>query len=123
MRCPECNRAVQNGECTVHGQVDGKSDLRLKLVIDDGTGSVSSVLNRELSEKLIGKTLDECENIDEKTLIEELNNMLFTRKIIVMGNALSDEFGTNVIAKDADFVDFDTLQEAEKLSSELEDIL
>ena len=122
MRCPECNRSVQNGECTLHGKVDGKPDLRLKLVIDDGTGSVSTVLNRELTEKIIGKTLDECENMDEETLVDELNNILFARKLMIQGNALSDEFGTNVIAKDADFVDFDTMQEAERLSSELEDI-
>jgi replication factor A1 len=123
MRCPECNRAVQNGECTVHGKVEGSSDLRLKLVIDDGTGSVSTVLNRELTEKIIGKTLDECEKIDENALIDELNNSLFAHKLMVQGNALSDDFGTNVIAKDAELVDFDLKEEAEQLSSELEDIL
>jgi replication factor A1 len=123
MRCPECNRALVNGECNVHGTVDGTPDLRLKLVIDDGTGSISTVLNRELTEKIIGKTLDECEKIDESNLIEELNNTLFARKLIVKGNALSDDFGTNVIAKDAMFVDFDVREEAERLSTELEDIL
>lgn len=123
MRCPECNRAVQNGECTIHGKVDGKPDLRLKLVIDDGTGSVSTVLNRELTEKIIGKTLNECEKIDEQILTDELNSILFAHKLMIQGNALSDEFGTNVIAKDADFVDFDPMREAERLSSELEDIL
>jgi len=123
MRCPECNRAIQNGECSIHGQVNEKPDLRLKLVIDDGTGSISTVLNRKITEKIIGKTLDECEKIDENTFIDELNNTLFTRKIIVQGNALSDEFGTNVIAKDADFVDFDISKEAEKLSSEVEELL
>lgn len=123
MRCPECNRAIQNGECSIHGNVDGKPDLRLKLVIDDGTGSISTVLNRALTEKIIGKTLDECEKIDEETLNDELNNNLFARKIMVQGNALSDEFGTNVIAKDADFVEFDLTEEAEKLSSELEELI
>ena len=122
MRCPECNRAIQNGECSIHGKVDEKPDLRLKLVIDDGTGSISTVLNRELTEKIIGKTLDESKKIDENTFIGELNNILFARKIMVQGNALSDEFGTNIIAKDAEFVDFDITKEAEKLSSELEEL-
>jgi replication factor A1 len=122
MRCPECNRAIQNGECSNHGNVDGKPDLRLKLVIDDGTGSTSTVLNRALTEKIIGNTLDECAKIDDDILIDELNNTLFARRIMVQGNALSDEFGTNVIAKDADFVEFDLTEEAEKLSSELEEL-
>ncbi len=123
MRCPECNRAIQNGECSIHGKIDGKSDLRLKLVIDDGTGSVSTVLNRELTEQILRKTLDEFKKIDENALFDELNNALFARKINIQGNALSDEFGTNVIAKDAKFVDFDISEEAEKLSSELEELL
>ena len=122
-RCPECNRAIQNGECSIHGKVDGKSDLRLKLVIDDGTGSISTVLNRELTEQTLGKTLDECKKIDENTLFDELGKSLFARKINIQGNALSDEFGTNVIAKEAKFVDFDISEEAEKLSSELEELL
>ena len=123
MRCPECNRAIQNSECNIHGKVDGIPDLRLKLVIDDGSGSVSTVLNRDITEKILGKTLDECKKIDEESLLDELDRKLFAQRIMVKGNALSDDFGTNVIAKDAEFVDFNISEEAENLSSELEDLL
>ena len=41
-------RTIINNQCNIHGEVDGKSDLRLKLVIDDGTGSISCFLNKEL---------------------------------------------------------------------------
>jgi replication factor A1 len=92
-------------------------------VIDDGSGSVSTVLNRDLTEKILGKTLDECKKINEETLLEELDRKLFAQRIMVKGNALSDDFGTNVIAKDAEFVDFNISEEAENLSSELEDLL
>ena len=54
-RCPQCNRVLQGGTCAVHGAVQGKADVRMKLVIDDGTGSVSAILGRELTEKLLGK--------------------------------------------------------------------
>lgn len=123
MRCTDCNRTLQNGECTIHGKVDGKLDLRLKLVIDDGTGSVSSVLNRDLTERLIGKTLDESKKMDEKKLLDEINKILFAQKISMRGNALGDEFGTSIIAREAKLVDLNIKEEAEKLSQELEGLL
>jgi len=122
-RCPECNRAIENNQCGIHGKVNGKSDLRLKLVIDDGTGSVGSVLNKELTEKLLGKTIEECKKMSEDALVEKINKTLFARKISIQGNALGDEFGTSLIAKNVKFVDFDMDEEAEKLSQEVEELL
>jgi len=123
MRCPNCNRSIKNNECTIHGKVEGKIDLRLKLVIDDGTGSVSTVLNKQLTEKLIGKTLEECKDLDEKEFFNQLNKTLFTKRINLRGNALADKFGTNIIAKDVELVDFDINEEAEKLFKEIEELL
>ncbi|OGS40732.1 MAG: hypothetical protein A3K77_04435, partial [Euryarchaeota archaeon RBG_13_31_8] len=123
MRCPQCNRTLQNNECSVHGKVEGKIDLRLKLVVDDGTGSVSSVLNKELTEKLLGKTLEECKSMDENELLNDINKTLFTQRVSLRGNALGDEFGTNIIAKDVKLVDFDTKDDAEKLIKEIEELL
>ena len=121
-RCPDCNRTLQDGECSIHGKVSGKSDLRLKLVIDDGTGSVSSILNKDITEKLIGKKLEECEKMSEDTLIEDINKKLFAHKISLTGNALGDEFGTSLIAKDAELVNINVSEEAERLSQELEEL-
>jgi replication factor A1 len=123
MRCPVCSRVIQNGECSIHGKVSGKPDLRLKLVLDDGTGSVSSILNRELTEKLLGKTLEECKKMNESVLLDEINKMLFAHKISMRGNALGDEFGTSLIAREAKLVEVDVKEEAERLSQELEDLL
>jgi replication factor A1 len=122
-RCPECNRTFQNGECSIHGKVKGKEDLRLKLVIDDGTGSISSILNKELSEKLLGKTLEECKKMNESDLDEIANKTLFTQTISIQGNALGDDFGTSVIAKDAKLIHINIQEEAERLTNELEDLL
>jgi len=123
MRCPECNRVIQSDICSIHGKVKGISDLRIKLVVDDGYGAVDSILNRELSEKLLGKTFDEC----KKMKIDELNSFIrekvFAKRVVLRGNALSDSFGTSIVAKDVDFVDVDVSVEAEKIISELEDLL
>ncbi len=123
LRCSKCSRTLQNNECSIHGKVDGKIDLRLKLVVDDGTSSVSSVLNKELTEKLLGKTLDECKNIDENELLNIINKTLFAHRISLRGNALADDFGTNIIAKEAKLVDIDIKEEVDKLFKEIEELL
>jgi replication factor A1 len=121
-RCPECNRAMLNSECSIHGKIEGKQDLRVKLVVDDGTGSVNSTLNRELTEILLGKTLEEYKKMDEDSMIEDINKKLFSHRISLQGNALADEFGTTLIARNANLVDYDIKVEADKLSQELEEL-
>jgi len=120
-RCPECNRVLQDGACVVHGAVEGKADVRMKLVIDDGTGSVSAILGKEVTERLLGKTIDDSSN--EDSVVEEMNSMLFGHRISVMGNALGDQFGVTVIVRDAKHADFNIAAEAERLSQELEELL
>jgi len=122
-RCPECNRTLQNKECSIHGKVDGIKDLRLKLVVDDGTGSVGSVLNKELTEKLINLSFEECNKMEENILLDELNKKLFAHKIKIRGNALGDDFGTNMIAKDAEIIEENISEKAKELSSKLEGLL
>jgi len=122
-RCPDCNRVLMNEQCSLHGKVKGVPDLRVKMVVDDGTGAVGSILNRELSEKILGITLDECKKMDNHDLTNEINNKLFARRILLHGNALGDDFGTNIITKDAKLVEMDVEQEAEKLTNELEGLM
>ena len=115
-RCPQCNRVLQQGACSVHGPVEGKTDLRMKLVIDDGAGSVSAILGKDLTEKLLGKTLPESDS-----MVEEMTNILFGHRISLQGNALGDQFGVTIIARDASRVDFNVAAEAERLAQELEE--
>lgn len=124
-RCPECNRVLQDEECKIHGNVPGKSDLRIKIVIDDGTGSVGGIVGRELTEQLLGKPLEELERDmgkrkDESTLVDEIATMLVARRIRVSGNALGDEFGTTIIVKDLKLIDVNIEDEASRLHQELE---
>lgn len=122
MRCPECNRVLQNNECTIHGKIDGKPDLRIKLIVDNGTGAINGVLNQKLSEKLLGKTLEECKKMDDDDLVNEMNKQLFAHRINMKGNALGDNFGTTFIPKEVKLLDVKVEEEAEKLSEDLEDL-
>ena len=123
-RCPECNRLMRNGECRIHGKVKGVADLRLKMVVDDGSAGIGVIANREITEKLIGKTLEECkkivENEGEEKLLEEIKETLLTKKLRLRGNALGDEFGTTLIAKDAEIIEEDIKKGAEELLQLLE---
>ena len=126
-RCPECNRVLQGSDCSIHGTVKGIPDLRIKLVIDDGTGAVSGIINKDSTEKLLGKTLDELAKIlgkseDKNIIVEEINNTLFAHRINLRGNALGDEFGITIIVKDVKLADIDVEAETEKLSQELEEL-
>ncbi|MDH7517886.1 MAG: OB-fold nucleic acid binding domain-containing protein [Candidatus Thermoplasmatota archaeon] len=127
-RCPECNRSVVDKECKTHGKLSKvKTDLRVKLVVDDGSGSVNCIIGKDVAERILGKTLDECKRMvektkDDKVLVDLINKTFFARRLRVDGNALGDSFGTTVIAKNAELVDVDIKEEAERLSHSLEEL-
>ncbi len=120
-RCPQCNRVLQNGKCMTHGEVEGVPDVRLKLTLDDGTGSIGTILSRPLAEKLLGKSLPDLQGQSE-TLITTMGKTLFGHRLLVSGNALSDDYGITLIAHDATLHDFDITKEAEHITEELEEL-
>ena len=121
-RCPQCNRTLKNKECAKHGKVEGKIDFRIKAIIDDGTGAISTILNREISEKILKKTLKEYKKMDQENILNEIIKKLFTQRVIIKGNALSDDFGLTLIAKDADIIDIDIKQKSETILQDLEEL-
>src|SRR3989344_9157771 len=42
--CPECGKRVLEGECKIHGSVQGKKRALLNVVLDDGSETIRSVL-------------------------------------------------------------------------------
>jgi replication factor A1 len=116
MRCPECNRVLQKGACVIHGDMDGIRDLRVKAVIDDGTGSATTVINRGITEKILDMSLDECtalaqERMDTEVIFDMLDRKLVARPVRVRGNVLSDEYGLTVIASDFGLVAYRDIEE------------
>ena len=125
MRCPECKRALQKGVCKLHGRVDGVPDLRIKAILDDGTGAVSVIMNRELTEKLTGTTLDEAmqkakEKMDFEAAKGMMDEVLALKVATVTGTIRSDPYGLSMIANEAELTSYDVKQEAEKLRVKLE---
>src|SRR3990172_8981715 len=46
-RCPERKRVLAKDACRLHGAVKGVSDLPLKAVLDDGSGALTAVFDRQ----------------------------------------------------------------------------
>lgn len=125
VRCPECKRALQKGTCKVHGRVEGYPDLRVKAILDDGTGAVSVVLGRELTERLMETTLDECmgkakEAMNFDVVRDMMDERLALKMLSVVGNVTADAYGLSMIVKEAELAKRDIKPEAERLLVELE---
>lgn len=123
-RCPECKRGLQKGVCVVHGKVEGVPDLRTKAVVDDGTGALSILFGREITEKILGKNIEECkktaqEKMSTDAIAEELTDKLLTRNMEVNGYTLKDDYGITLVASDAEFLKKNAKEEAEKMLGEL----
>lgn len=126
MRCPECKRTLQAMACMQHGKVTGQPDLRIKAVLDDGTGAVNAVFGRETTEALLGKSVDEAVKIAKDAMstdvVEtELKQKVLARPLRCRGNVVVDEFGPTLLVQDAAFLQRDLAAAAEALLAELEE--
>lgn len=123
-RCPQCNRSMLNGTCTTHGMVEGIMDLRLKIVLDDGTGAIGAIINRADTEKLTGVTLQAAQGLasakGEGVVGREITSKILMKRITVTGNVMSDDYGPSIIVKSADSVKINLEEEAGKLLDEVE---
>ncbi|MDO5852789.1 MAG: single-stranded DNA-binding protein [Thermoplasmata archaeon] len=123
-RCPQCNRSLMNGMCTTHGAVDGVQDLRMKIVLDDGTGAIGAVLNRVDTEAVTGISMASAQGLaaarGEGVVLRELMGRILLRRIRMTGNVMSDDYGPSMIVRSASVVATDVQAEAEKLLAEVE---
>lgn len=123
-RCPQCNRSILNGTCTAHGQVEGIPDLRLKVVVDDGTGAIGAIINRMDTEKLTGVSMAAAQGLasvqGEGIVGREMAGKALMKRVRITGNVMSDNFGPSMIVKKMDTVEVDLEGEAAKLLEEVE---
>lgn len=97
-RDPETNRVTQKSPEAI-------PDLRIKAVLDDGTGAVNLIVGKELTEQLLGKDLDACQAMAQEAfrlevVQEELHEKLAGRVYMVRGNAFSDDYGMTFLVKE-----------------------
>ncbi len=102
-RCPECSRVIQKSICRVHGKVDEKMDMRIKAIIDDGTGALTLVLDSRLTQELCGITIEEAKRIAKAAMSqgaveEEIRKKLLGKILAARGNMSKGEFGVMLVA-------------------------
>ncbi|MDD1743268.1 MAG: hypothetical protein LUO85_01425 [Methanomassiliicoccales archaeon] len=124
-RCPQCNRLVQKGLCRIHGKVEGQPDLRIKAVVDDGAAALTAVLNKDITEMLVGITLAESlkeakEAMNPEIVEEKIKDRMLGKPIEVRGNVTSDEYGLMMIVTEAELKVPEVRTEAAALLAELE---
>jgi len=126
LRCPKCNRVIQKGACSIHGKVEGEHDLRIKAVLDDGTGALTAIINRALTEKLLGKDLEEAKKdamkaMSPDVIFEELREKLMVETVKATGRVTSDDFGLMLLVDDIEPYEPDIEKDAKALLDELEE--
>jgi replication factor A1 len=97
-RCPECGRLVQSDQCRAHGAVEAEDDLRVKAIFDDGTGTVTVVLDEALTAEIYGGGIEAAREhardaMDREVVAESIREELVGRVFRVRGSLSVDEFG------------------------------
>ena len=124
-RCPECNRVIQKGQCRTHGEVEGVDDLRVKAILDDGTGTVTVVLDDELTETVYGGSLEDAleaarEAMDQEVVADRILERIVGREYRVRGHLSVDEYGANLDAATFAESDDDPADRARALLAEVD---
>ncbi|GCF15463.1 replication protein A [Haloarcula mannanilytica] len=122
-RCPECGRVIQNGQCRSHGAVEGEDDLRTKAILDDGTDTVTAVLNDELTARVYGGDLDDAREhardaMDKEVVAERISERIVGREYVIRGSLSVDEYGANLTASTFTEADDDPATRARTLLQE-----
>jgi replication factor A1 len=111
-RCPECGRMVQKGQCRTHGEVDGEDDLRVKAILDDGTGALTAILDAELTADIYGGGIETAreaakEAMDQAVVADAIREEVVGREARVRGNLSIDDYGANLNAESFELIEAD----------------
>ncbi|MFB6202426.1 MAG: Single-stranded DNA binding protein [Halorhabdus sp.] len=123
-RCPECGRVVQNGQCRSHGAVEGEDDLRAKVIVDDGTGTLTAVLDEELTAEIYGGDLADAREhardaMDRDVVTDAIREAIVGREFRVRGSLSVDDYGATLNATRFDAVADDPAERARALLAEV----
>ena len=127
-RCPECERVTQNDVCRIHNKVRPRYDLRIKAVVDDGTGATMAVLGRELTERVYGVAMDDIvEAIKSGSSLDavesDIKRVLTGLSLTIRGNATKRDYDIVFVAQEATISSGGIGGRARKINSRLRGLL
>jgi replication factor A1 len=124
-RCPDCGRVVQKGQCRTHGTVEGEDDLRVKAILDDGTGTVTAILDDELTRDVYGGDVDDAraqarDAMDQSVVADTIAETLVGQEYRIRGHLSVDDFGANLEATTFERSQDDPVDRARALLAEVD---
>jgi len=121
-RCTECRRVLRDGHCATHDANAGQSDIRMRLVMDDGLASMSLLINKEGSLALLAMTEDELSSEinsnGQLDFVQTLRSKMLGRSIRASGRTIVDEQGGMMLADSAELVEEDAEMKATEIRAQ-----
>jgi ssDNA-binding replication factor A large subunit len=100
-RCPVCSRVMQKGQCRAHGRAEGVKDLRIKAILDDGTGSLICVFDRTQTRAILGAEMEKALAAEDENVEERVKTALIGMPLVIRGNVTRGDYGRILIASRA----------------------
>ncbi len=120
-RCPECKRVLRDGACSEHGPQRGITDLRIRLVVDNGLANASLILAREPSEELLKMEMEEvAKRIAAKghgDFVSSIREKILGMEVSILGRAMIDDQGAMIVCEGLEIVEVDPKEYAEQIIS------
>ncbi len=118
-RCGECNRVLRDGSCFNHGPQEGVSDVRMRMVLDDGVSCISLIVNKSGSTALLGMdeesiAKDVAEN-GSMSFVQDVREKLLGRLVTASGRTMVDDQGAMLLSDSVTIVEVDSALQAAEL--------
>ncbi len=122
-RCPICRWVLQDGVCKKHGKVDGVPDLRIKAVMDDGSGALNLVAGKEVTAAILEKSVEQCvkeakDSMDRSVVFRQIEELVLAKDFLIRGNVVSDEMSSTMIVTEMTPIEQSPVEIAEELIEE-----
>ena len=112
MRCPECRRVLREGQCFEHGAVEGKEDVRLRLVLDDNAATCALLVAKDAALALLATDhatmVDEIQANGSMAYVQKIRDLLLGREVDVTGRIINDGQGAMILSDGVTCVESDT---------------
>ena len=101
----------------------GKPDLLTKAVLDDGSGALTAVFSRELTEALLGATLEDlmAKGATHTEVNDRLQNLLIAQPVEVIGTVAEYDHRLLMTVQSARILRVDVKEEADRMLRELQE--
>jgi replication factor A1 len=124
-RCPECGRVIQRGQCRAHGDVDGEDDLRVKAILDDGTGALTAILDADLTAEIYGGGIEDAREharkaMDQQVVADDIRDDIVGCEFRARGRLSVDDYGANLEASEFEAREDDPTERANDLLAEVD---